>query len=228
LPDHPARPDLPKLVAHNEVKRRRLGSEAGRAALLHAVAHIEFNAIDLAADMLARFAFDPRITPEKRHEFCTDWISVCADEARHFSIVTQRMADMNVSYGDHPAHNGLWEAALATKDNFAARLAIAPLVLEARGLDVTPAMIGKLQQNGDTKSADVLQIIYDEEVRHVAIGRKWFSEVAKHSKTTETKQFHALVRKYFKGQLKPPFNVEARTKATLPRQFYEPLVAPES
>jgi uncharacterized ferritin-like protein (DUF455 family) len=228
LADHPARPPLPALVAPNEVKRRRLGSEAGRAALLHAVAHIEFNAIDLAADMLARFGLDPRIEPERRHEFCTDWISVCADEARHFTIITKRMADMNVSYGDLPAHNGLWEAAFATKDNFAARLAIAPLVLEARGLDVTPTMIGKLEGNGDSKSADVLQIIYDEEVRHVAIGRKWFAEVAKHNKTTEIEQFHALVQKYFKGQLKPPFNVPARTKARLPRQFYEPLAVTDS
>jgi uncharacterized ferritin-like protein (DUF455 family) len=138
------------------------------------------------------------------------------------------MADMNVSYGDLPAHNGLWEAAFATKDNFAARLAIAPLVLEARGLDVTPTMIGKLEGNGDSKSADVLQIIYDEEVRHVAIGRKWFAEVAKHNKTTEIEQFHALVQKYFKGQLKPPFNVPARTKARLPRQFYEPLAVTDS
>ena len=223
LPDCPARPQKPKLVAPYEVKRRRLGSEAGRAALLHAVAHIEFNAIDLAADMIARFTLDPRILSNERHDFCSDWISVCADEARHFDLVESRMAQMGVNYGDHPAHNGLWEAALATKDNFAARLAIAPMVLEARGLDVTPAMIDKLKAQKDLESAAVLQTIYDEEVRHVSIGRKWFAKVAEHADTSEVEHFHTLVRKYFKGALKPPFNEPARTKANLPPEFYEPL-----
>ncbi len=223
LNDCPSRPEKPSLVHPSQAKRRRLGTEAGRAALLHAVAHIEFNAINLAADMLARFACDPRISDDERHDFCSDWISVCADEARHFGIVETRMGQMGVNYGDHPAHNGLWEAAIATKDNFAARLAIAPLVLEARGLDVTPAMISKLDAQKDLKSAAVLQTIYDEEVRHVAIGRKWFKKVAKHAATSEIEQFHSLVKKYFKGALKPPFNEAARTKADLPREFYEPL-----
>lgn len=223
LNDTPARPNRPILVAPNEVKRRRLGTEAGRAALLHAVAHIEFNAIDLAADMLARFTFDPSISDDERHDFCSDWISVCDDEARHFGLVEARMAQMGVNYGDHPAHNGLWEAALATKDNFAARLAIAPMVLEARGLDVTPAMIEKMEVQNDSESAAVLRTIYDEEVRHVAIGRKWFREVAKHARASEISQFHSLVRRYFKGVLKPPFNEAARTKADLPPEFYQPL-----
>jgi uncharacterized ferritin-like protein (DUF455 family) len=221
--DSPARPNTPKLVTPSDVKRRRLGTEAGRAALLHAVAHIEFNAIDLAADMLARFAMDRRIDETERHDFCSDWISVCDDEARHFGLVTTRMAQMNMTYGDLPAHNGLWEAALATKDNFAARLAIAPMVLEARGLDVTPAMIEKLQAQKDEASAAVLRTIYEEEVRHVAIGRKWFKKVAKYSPASEVSQFHSLVRQYFKGTLKPPFNALARTKADLPPEFYEPL-----
>ncbi len=223
LSDNPARPPRPLLVDPRDAKRRRLGTEAGRAALLHAVAHIEFNAIDLAADMLSRFTNDSRIDAPARHDFCSDWISVCADEARHFELVENRMAEMGVSYGDHPAHNGLWEAALATKDNFAARLAIAPLVLEARGLDVTPSMIEKLDAQQDTKSADVLRIIYEEEVHHVAIGRKWFKIVSKHTQETEVSQFHQLVNRYFKGNLKPPFNEPARTKADLPPEFYLPL-----
>lgn len=223
LNDTPARPAKPALVHPHDAKRRRLGTEAGRAALLHAVAHIEFNAINLAADMVARFTLDRSINDVERHDFCSDWISVCADEARHFNLVEARMAEMGVSYGDHPAHNGLWEAALTTKDNFAARLAIAPLVLEARGLDVTPAMIEKLETQKDSKSADVLRIIYDEEVRHVAIGRKWFKHVAQDAAETEVKQFHALVKRYFKGNLKPPFNEPARTKADLPPEFYMPL-----
>lgn len=225
LSDNPARPPKPTLVHPHEAKRRRLGTEAGRAALLHAVAHIEFNAIDLAADMLARFATDSRLNDIERHDFCSDWISVCADEARHFELVETRMADMGISYGDHPAHNGLWEAALSTKENFAARLAIAPLVLEARGLDVTPSMIEKLEAQKDIKSANVLRIIYDEEVGHVAIGRKWFKHITKNAPESETHQFHALVKRYFKGNLKPPFNKVARTKANLPPEFYEPLAA---
>lgn len=223
LNDSPARPEKPILVDPRDAKRRRLGTEAGRAALLHAVAHIEFNAIDLAADMLARFALDPRVNENEKQDFCNDWISVCADEARHFRLIETRMAQMGVVYGDHPAHNGLWEAALATKDNFAARIAIAPLVLEARGLDVTPAMIDKLEGQKDAKSAAVLRTIYTEEVRHVAIGRKWFAKIAKHSSTSEVEQFHSLVRQYFKGTLKPPFNEAARTKAGLPPEFYRPL-----
>ena len=223
LSDSPSRPAKPELVPPYQAKRRRLGTVAGRAALLHAVAHIEFNAINLAADMLARFAHDPRIGDDERHDFCSDWISVCADEARHFKLLETRLAQMGVNYGDHPAHNGLWEAALATKDNFAARLAIAPMVLEARGLDVTPAMVEKLKVQNDFESSAVLQTIYDEEIRHVAIGRKWFRKVAKHAPASEIEQFHALVRRYFKGVLKPPFNEAARTKADLPRAFYEPL-----
>ncbi len=223
LSDTPARPDKPTLVDHGQLPRRRLGTVTGRAALLHAIAHIEFNAIDLAADMVARFTLNPLIMNSLRRDFCEDWISVCADEARHFCMVEARMEQLGVGYGDHPAHNGLWEAALATKDNIAARLAVAPMVLEARGLDVTPAMIEKLEVQKDTDSADVLRVIYTEEVRHVAIGRKWFSIVAKDSDASEVAQFHALVRKYYKGTLKPPFNEPARTKADLPPEFYLPL-----
>lgn len=221
--DYPARPDKPFCVPQNDLPRRRLGSESGRAALLHAVAHIEFNAIDLAADMLARFIHDPLLPENSRKEFANDWISVCSDEARHFELITQRLAQIGTNYGDLPAHNGLWDAALATKDNFAARLAIAPMVLEARGLDVTPAMIEKLTSAGDSKSAAILNIIYTEEVGHVAIGRRWFTMACRHSSQDDALQFQTLVKKYFKGPLKPPFNVVARDKAQLPREFYMPL-----
>lgn len=220
--DYPARPNRPKTVPPGDVPRRRLGSEAGRAALLHAIAHIEFNAIDLAADMLARFIHDPSLAEPDRHAFADDWISVCDDEARHFDLVRARLSEMDTQYGDHPAHGGLWDAAFATKDNFAARLAIAPMVLEARGLDVTPAMIEKLERAGDPDSAAVLNVIYTEEVRHVAIGRYWFGRI--HGDVaTETDAFQSLVKTYFKGSLKPPFNVPARDKADIPREFYLPL-----
>lgn len=225
LNDTPARPKHPICVPPKDVPRRRLGSPAGRGALLHAIAHIEFNAIDLAADMIARFGHHSHISGENREDFLTDWISVADDEARHFRLVIDRMAELGLSYGDLPAHNGLWDAALATKDSFAARLAIAPMVLEARGLDVTPAMIDKMRAAGDSASAAVLNTIYTEEVRHVAIGRKWFAVIAKFTTDSETELFHKVVKKYFKGPLKQPFNVDARDQAGIPRQFYLPLAS---
>lgn len=222
--DYPARPVAPLCVSPGDVPRRRLGTESGRAALLHAVAHIEFNAIDLAADMLARFIFDPDLPEDDRADFAADWISVCADEARHFGMICKRLGQMGMRYGDLPAHGGLWDAALATKDNFAARLAIAPMVLEARGLDVTPAMIAKLESAGDTDSAAILDVIYTDEVGHVAIGRHWFGRICETRQhgghADETAFFKDLVKTYFKGPLKPPFNVPARDKAHLPREFY--------
>lgn len=223
LPNNPARPANPVLVHPGDVKRRRLGTPAGRGALLHAVAHIEFNAIDLAADMIARFGQHPDIDDKDRSAFIGDWISVCHDEARHFGLLTTRLSELDMHYGDLPAHNGLWEAAIKTKDNFAARLAIAPMVLEARGLDVTPGMIEKLTSVGDVKSADILKIIYNEEIGHVAIGARWFQKLAQNQSKDPESWFHELIRNYYKGQLKPPFNVQARTLAGLKEGFYMPL-----
>lgn len=224
IPDVPARPSVPKLVPASAAKRRRLGSKEGRCALLHAIAHIEFNAIDLAADMLARFAHHSLISDNQREVFVGDWIGVCHDEARHFGLIQDRLQALDMAYGDLPAHNGLWEAALATKDHFAARLAIAPMVLEARGLDVTPAMIKKLQGNGDNTSAGILQIIYDDEIGHVAAGVRWFKAVSAAEGKSSTAYFGDMVKTYFTGKLKPPFNVEARNLAGMERNLYEPLV----
>ena len=223
MPENPARPENPELVSPGHVKRRRLGSPAGRGALLHAVAHIEFNAIDLAADMIARFGHNPDISDNDRSAFIGDWISVCHDEARHFGLLQSRLAELDMCYGDLPAHNGLWEAAIKTKDNFAARLAIAPMVLEARGLDVTPGMIEKLTKVQDIKSADILKIIYNEEIGHVAIGARWFQKLAQNKSRKPESWFHELIRNYYKGQLKPPFNVQARTLAGLKKGYYMPL-----
>lgn len=224
VPDRPNRPDQPKLVAPADVPRRRLGSLEGRIALLHAVAHIEFNAIDLAADMVCRFGHDALISDDDRRDFISNWISVCNDEARHFKMIADRLAALGTSYGALPAHDGLWEAAISTQDNLAARLAIAPMVLEARGLDVTPAMIDKLTGTGDLESAQILQVIYDEEIAHVGYGSKWFNYVAKkNGDSLPETYFHSLVRQYFKGHLKPPFNVKARDMAGLYEKFYKPL-----
>lgn len=225
LPVQPARPELPKLVSPSNVPRRRLGSPSGRGALLHAVAHIELNAIDLAADMVARFTHHEDILPSDRDEFVSDWSKVCDDEARHFLMIIDRLEELEVKYGDHPAHNGLWEAAQSTSHNFPARVAIAPLVLEARGLDVTPGMIKKLKQVGDNRSAAILQVIYEEEIAHVATGAKWFQYLAHRHNEQPESWFHFLVRNHFKGRVKSPFNEKARTLAGLSKAFYEPLAA---
>lgn len=222
-PDEPARPPQPILVSPGDVPRRRLGSDQGKAALLHAIAHIEFNAIDLAADMIARFACDPLLSDDLRTEFISDWIKVCFEEAYHFSLVRGRLQELGYDYGDFPAHNGLWEAAVATQDSLAARLAIAPLVLEARGLDVTPGMIAKFEKLNDRKSADILKIIYRDEIGHVATGMKWFEYVCGKLGEKTDSHFHALVENYFKGRLKRPFNTKARNKANFPEDFYLPL-----
>ena len=223
IPDHPARPDRPNLVAPNKVARRKIGSIQGRGALLHAIAHIELNAIDLAADMILRFYDDPLLSPADQAEFISDWSSVCDDEARHFIMLEDRLISLELQYGDFDAHNGLWEAALNTCDNFTARLAIAPLVLEARGLDVTPGMITKLTQVADHDSAEILKIIYKEEINHVRIGSKWFQYAAQKLDKQPKNLFQQCVKNYFKGQVKPPFNVRARTLAGLSEEYYQPL-----
>ena len=221
-PDRPARPPKPDLVPPHAVARRKLGSAEGRAALLHAIAHIELNAIDLAADMVARFADSPELDGA-REAFVADWSGVCDDEARHFLMIQQRLGELGFAYGDFPAHDGLWEAALATRHDIAARLAVAPLVLEARGLDVTPGMIRKLDGAADTASADVLRVIYREEVAHVACGIRWFHHVADRRGEPRDRYFDRLVREHFRGRVKPPFNVDARDRAQFPRDYYQQL-----
>lgn len=219
-PETPNRPEKPKLVAPKNVKRRRLGSAQGRTALLHAIAHIEFNAIDLAADMVARFAWDERIAAPERAQFIDDWVTVCADEARHFELIKTRLQDYDADYGDLDAHNGLWEAAISTNKDLAARLAIAPMVLEARGLDVTPSMIEKLTAVGDIKSAEILKIIYQEEIPHVQAGVRWFSYICERENRDGKTYFTNLLAKHYSGVLKPPFNEKARTLAGIPAKFY--------
>ncbi len=227
-PPRPARPSKPELLPPGQVPRRRLGTVAGRFALLHAVAHIEFNAIDLAFDLVARFGGDRRISDAKRYSFVSDWIGVGDDEARHFQMVRGRLNELGGDYGDLPAHDGLWEAAEATAEDLAARLAVAPMVLEARGLDVTPGMMEKLRSVGDADSAAILNVIYTEEVGHVAAGRRWFETVCKAEQQDPQARFHVLVKQYFKGDLKRPFNTEARDRAGVPGDWYEPLAGAQA
>ena len=221
-PDRPARPDRPALVAPGAVRRRRINSApAGRIALLHALAHIELNAIDLAWDMIARFA-DPALP----RGFIDDWVRVGAEEADHFLMLAGRLGELGAVYGDLPAHDGLWISAQATAHDLAARLAVVPLVLEARGLDVTPAMATRLRAVGDDVSAGILDTIYRDEIGHVAIGSRWYGFVCAARGIAPAAAWRALVAQYFRGTLKHPFNIGGRSAAGLPEDWYTPLAAP--
>jgi uncharacterized ferritin-like protein (DUF455 family) len=216
-----AAPPRPVLLPPRDMpKRRNFGSQAGRIALLHALAHIELNAIDLAWDILVRFG-DPPLP----REFYDDWVGVAAEEAEHFALLAGRLAALGAGYGDLPAHDGLWEAAAATTHDLLARLAVVPLVLEARGLDVTPEMILRLERAGDAASAAALRRIYQDEIGHVAAGLRWFEWLCQRRGLDPAAAFHDCVRRHFTGALKPPFNAEARSAAGFPAGYYEPLAA---
>ena len=219
MPDVPARPDRPELLPASRMpKRGRGGSERGRLALLHALAHIEFSAIDLAFDAAGRFGEQfPR-------RFVDDWIGVGADEAMHFAILDRRLKTLGSHYGALPAHAGLWEAAEATAHDAAARMAVVPMVLEARGLDVTPDTVARFRAAGDDRSAAILQRIYTDEIRHVGIGAKWFGLLCAEADLAPAPHWQMLVRRHFAGAIKPPFNDSARAAAGLTRDFYVPLV----
>jgi uncharacterized ferritin-like protein (DUF455 family) len=199
-------------------KRRAFGSQAGRIALLHALAHIELNAIDLGWDIIARFSGE-----DLSRAFFDDWVGVATEEAAHFALLADRLGDFGVCYGDLPAHDGLWGAAAATADDLLARLAVVPLVLEARGLDVTPEMVARLERVGDRPSAEILRRIYRDEIGHVAIGLRWFDRLCRAHGLVPEEVFHERVRRCFKGDLKPPFNHEARAAAGFSPRYYEPL-----
>jgi uncharacterized ferritin-like protein (DUF455 family) len=218
-PPRPARPERPMLWPPRDMpKRRHFGSRAGHIALLHALAHIELNAVDLAWDIVARFA-----GPGLPRGFAEDWAGVAAEEAEHFALLTARLEALGAAYGDLPAHDGLWEAASATAHDLLARLAVVPLVLEARGLDVTPAMIGRLERAGDADSAAVLDRIYRDEIRHVAVGARWFDRLCGDAGLDPAAVFADRVTRYFRGSLKRPFNRAARDAAGFPASYYEPL-----
>lgn len=217
--DRPARPERPALRPPREVPKRKISkAPEGRIALLHALAHIELNAIDLACDIIARFA-----DGDLPRAFYDDWVRVADEEAKHYLLLDRRLADLGAAYGDLPAHDGLWQSAEATAGDLLARLAVVPLVLEARGLDVTPQMISKLEAVGDGESAAALGIIYEDEKGHVAIGKRWFDWLCTRRGLEPTHTWRDLVRRHFKGQVKPPFNEEARRAAGLQPSFYENL-----
>ncbi|MDF1668633.1 MAG: ferritin-like domain-containing protein [Roseovarius sp.] len=214
----PARPQKPELLNPRDVPRRRPGSPQGRIALLHAVAHIELNAVDLHWDIIARFA-DVKMPMG----YYDDWVKAASEESKHFNLISDCLEDMGSHYGALPAHAGMWRAAEDTVDDFMGRLAVVPMVLEARGLDVTPGMIEVFSKAGEVQAVEAMNVIYSEEVAHVAYGSKWFHFLCGRHDLDPKEVFHELVRTYFHGPLKPPFNEEKRAEAGLPPDFYWPL-----
>jgi uncharacterized ferritin-like protein (DUF455 family) len=204
--DLPGRPDAPELVAPSSLKRRSMQSDAGRAVLLHALAHIEFNAINLALDAVWRF-------PSMPEAFYIDWFKVAAEEARHFSLLSARLAEFGHAYGDFPAHDGLWEMAERTRGDVLARMALVPRTLEARGLDAAPPIRRRLAQAGDHASAAILDIILHDEIGHVLIGNHWFRHLCDKANADPHVAYEELAERYHAPKLRGPFNFEARRDA---------------
>ena len=217
-PLRPARPEKPELLPPRDVPRRRTGSPQGRIALLHALAHIELNAVDLHWDIIARFT-----DVQMPMGFYDDWVKSADEESKHFNLLCDCLERMGSFYGALPAHAFMWRAAEDTAEDLLARLAVVPMVLEARGLDVTPGMIGIFDKAGEDQATEALRVIYAEEVGHVAYGVKWFNWLCGKNGDDPKEVFHDMVRRYFHGALKPPFNEEKRAEAGLPPDFYWPL-----
>jgi uncharacterized ferritin-like protein (DUF455 family) len=214
----PGRPPTPRLVHPRDLPKRGFGSIEGRAAFIHAVAHIEFNAIDLAWDAVYRFRGMPA-------GYYADWVSVANDEARHFTMLRGRLLELGYDYGDFDAHNGLWEMAEKTAGSGLARMALVPRVLEARGLDVTPGMIVKLRSLGDDATANILEVILREEVGHVAAGSRWYRWHCERAGVEPRARFRELLQEYATGVLHKPFNTEARLAAGFDIEELESLLA---
>jgi len=202
----PGRPARPRLVHPRDLPKRGMGTAEGRAAFVHAIAHIEFNAIDLAWDAVYRFRGLPA-------QFYADWVGVAADEARHFMLLRARLIELGFDYGDFDAHNGLWEMAEKTAHDGLSRMALVPRVLEARGLDVTPGMIVRLRGLGDHATADILELILREEIGHVAAGSRWFRWYCERAGVEPATRFRELLAEYARAVLHGPFNLDARSAA---------------
>ena len=202
----PGRPVRPELVPPRETVRRGVGTREGHAALLHAIAHIEFNAINLALDCVARFRSLPA-------DFHADWLHVANEEALHYQMVCERLHALGARYGDFSAHDGLWEMACKTADDLVARMALVPRVLEARGLDATPPIIAKLEQIGDTASVAVLQRILTDEAGHVALGDQWFRWACAQRGLEPEATYLALLDRYRAPLPQLPMNLAARRAA---------------
>lgn len=202
----PGRPEKPELVAPLNLPKRSMRIVEGRAALIHALAHIEFNAINLALDAIWRFADMPE-------NYYRDWLKVATEEAYHFSLLNTHLKTLGFKYGDFTGHNSLWEMVDRTKDDVLARMALVPRTMEARGLDASPALRNKLAQAGDTKAAEILDIILHDEIGHVTIGNYWFNWLCEQRKLEPITTFDNLCKQYSAPKLRPPFNLEARRQA---------------
>lgn len=214
----PGRPDKPLLVDPKEVPRRNFSSLKGRLTLVHAIAHIEFNAINLALDAVYRFQNMPV-------QYYTDWCRVAAEEAQHFTMLSDYLAEHGMHYGDLTAHNGLWEMAVKTDFDVMTRMALVPRVLEARGLDVTPGMIKKLQPTGDTQLISKLQIIFNDEIGHVKIGTHWYKTLCEERNLEPQKTFIELIEKYMQGAKFGPFETQARIEAGFSHEEMQRLLS---
>ncbi len=202
----PGRPARPELVSPLQVKKRSMRTVEGRAVLIHALVHIEFNAINLALDVIWRFNNMPE-------NYYRDWLKVAAEEAYHFSLLNAHLQSMGYQYGDFTGHNSLWEMTDRTASDVLARMALVPRIMEARGLDASPPLRNKLAQVGDAEAASILDIILRDEIGHVAIGNYWFNWLCAERKLEPISTFENLCRQYNAPKLRSPFNLEARRKA---------------
>lgn len=215
----PGRPDNPPLVPAQQVPARSVGTLQGRAALLHSIAHIEFNAINLALDILWRFPCMPVA-------FYRDWLNVAKEEALHFSLLVRHLASLGYAYGDFPAHNGLWEMAERTADDIVARLALVPRTLEARGLDASPVVRDKLLAAGDPEAAAIIDTLLHDEIGHVATGNYWYRFVCEQRGHDPVAYFPVLSERYRAPRLRGPFNIAARLAAGFTQEELNALQAP--
>lgn len=214
---NPGRPDKPHLVSPIKVPKRGFKSKQGLVRLAHAIAHIEFNAINLALDAVYRFRRMP-------HDYVSDWLKVAAEESSHFLMLAQYLEENGSCYGDYAAHNGLWEMALKTDHDVMVRMALVPRVLEARGLDVTPGMIAKLRNVGEQRLVDILEIIHQEEIGHVLIGTRWFSYACQQRGLSPRMVFTELLHEYMNGIIQGPFDHDSRIQAGFSEDEMQQLV----
>jgi uncharacterized ferritin-like protein (DUF455 family) len=216
--ENPGRPSLPRLVSPRQVPKRGFNSRQGLNKLAHAIAHIEFNAINLALDAVYRFRGMP-------DDYYADWLRVAAEESSHFMMLAEYLQTNNAMYGDYNAHNGLWEMAVKTEHDVMVRMALVPRVLEARGLDVTPGMVAKLKKVGEQKLVDILEVIHKEEIGHVLIGTRWFNYECQQRGLSPQDVFTELLDKHVNGIIQGPFDEESRLQAGFTETEMHRLVA---
>jgi uncharacterized ferritin-like protein (DUF455 family) len=214
----PGRPELPRLIDPREVPRRGFNSESARLKLVHAITHIEFNAINLALDAVYRFRDMPL-------QYYTDWLNIAVEEALHFSLLEEYLHSKNSFYGAFDSHNGLWEMAVKTDHDVLVRMALVPRVLEARGLDVTPAMIKKFANIGEHEIVDILNVIQRDEIGHVERGNYWFNELCRQRSLVASEKFHQLLDEYMEESMFDSLNEEARLQAGFSKQELVELAA---